>query len=640
VNGWPTAAAILEGAGADNGLFMQKAASAKAAIEAADSAVAVNLTTLYTNVAATDATADSEITFTLNNVDITVIYPNGMLAADVAQEAVDAINEESDRTGVIAEVGDGANGGPANAIVFRNATAGDESAIEVMNYNVVAGVDHLGFGNFNQTADANHNTGQISVSSDFTFDLSSPTTPPDDSILTSLGLAGGLIGYSDAAADGILYGSKGLGNGTVTTDATAQYLIAAGDLVINGVDIFSAKTAITANDADNVLVDAINAKSPLTGVTASRTGTGALLLAAIDGRNLHIQTSANGERITRLNGGVPVEPQSKVYFGAIRLESDRNFLVEDTATDALGAPVERGLSSIGMTGGEAATGEKGDIAADGLLSVTTIRNDEESVRYTGDRDRDLAIKVGRASTVKVSKNGEDAIMNTGVFASLRKLIQSLEEEHYSTVTGRAQATDTAAGLTSGKTGLAREAELTSGSFSVTVTDHAHNPPQVLAISIGVNTANDTLESVATRIDGVPGIDAAWDDDGYLRINASDPDRYSIALEDNTSNFLEIVGITPDSMQSDAFTSSIAELGEVMDALTTQVSDFGARANRMEMQQTVFNSLELGNTENLSEVEDTDIMKALMEIKAKELAYQAALSAAAKTMQLSLVDYLR
>jgi flagellar hook-associated protein 3 FlgL len=43
--------------------------------------------------------------------------------------------------------------------------------------------------------------------------------------------------------------------------------------------------------------------------------------------------------------------------------------------------------------------------------------------------------------------------------------------------------------------------------------------------------------------------------------------------------------------------------------------------------------------NLSEVQDTDMIKAVMDLKAKQTAYQAALSAAAKIMKLSLVDYL-
>ena len=48
---------------------------------------------------------------------------------------------------------------------------------------------------------------------------------------------------------------------------------------------------------------------------------------------------------------------------------------------------------------------------------------------------------------------------------------------------------------------------------------------------------------------------------------------------------------------------------------------------------------IATKENLSFTQDTDMIKAVMDLKAKEVAYQAALSAAAKTMQLSLVDFL-
>ena len=70
-----------------------------------------------------------------------------------------------------------------------------------------------------------------------------------------------------------------------------------------------------------------------------------------------------------------------------------------------------------------------------------------------------------------------------------------------------------------------------------------------------------------------------------------------------------------------------------------ISDFGARANRIDVQSQIYTNLEIATSANLSEKQDTDMIEALMDLKAKEVAYQAALSAAAKTMQLSLVDFL-
>ena len=60
---------------------------------------------------------------------------------------------------------------------------------------------------------------------------------------------------------------------------------------------------------------------------------------------------------------------------------------------------------------------------------------------------------------------------------------------------------------------------------------------------------------------------------------------------------------------------------------------------MTIQTEIYANLELANQTTLSEKQDTDLTKAILDLKSKEVAYQAALSAASKTMQLSLVDYL-
>ena len=100
------------------------------------------------------------------------------------------------------------------------------------------------------------------------------------------------------------------------------------------------------------------------------------------------------------------------------------------------------------------------------------------------------------------------------------------------------------------------------------------------------------------------------------------------------------GITSDAMQVQAINQATADSDTVMDNLSSQISDFGARANRIIVQQQIYANLELATRENLSEKEDADMAKALLELKSKETAYQAALAAAAKTMQLSLVDFLK
>ncbi|EKD34331.1 MAG: hypothetical protein ACD_75C02384G0001, partial [uncultured bacterium] len=363
---------------------------------------------------------------------------------------------------------------------------------------------------------------------------------------------------------------------------------------------------------------------------------GRLLLTALDGRNLHIQTSALGEQVTHLNGGA-AEPHSTVYFGTIRLFSAQQFSL---GSDQTTSGTETGFAAMGLAGGVTVTGQEGDTAGDGEILVNTIYQQNDSIRYAGDRDNDFAIKVGQQSTIEVSKNGMDALFDTGVFATLKDFEKFLKGEEFKAATSFVQATDTSATIASGETGLPLAEDVISGSFTVTVTQNDTVPEATFSTAeIGIDPANDTLEDIAQRLNAIPGLKASWDASGYLHLESRDPERYTFSLSDDTSSFLTAAGLATENVQVSSLGDSIEDLETLLDTLTNQVSDFGARANRIGVQTQIYSNLQLSTTENLSEQEDTDIMQALMEMKSKEVAYQAALSAAAKTMQLSLVDFL-
>ena len=465
----------------------------------------------------------------------------------------------------------------------------------------------------------------------------------------AIGATTGLDTLSTAHADASAAAKKAAINAKqdetgVTADFTAAGVTAAGavtagtmdsgDLVINGQDIFAGATAITLGDNDNVLVNAINAKTGATGVIASREN-GILTLTAIDGRNIQVTTTGNGEAISKLNNGAA----NKVYFGTVQLKSDLPITLQSSIN--AGPPItEPGLVALGLDGGSAATNETNDVAGDGRLMVTTIQQRQGSVRYAGDRDNNIAVKVGATSSLEVTKNGMDAIMDTGVFSALKGLENALRGEKYTTVTGTKEATSTTATLDSGSTGLAQDGlAFANGTLSFAVTDQSYYPPRTKTINLEVDITQDTPATIAARISEIPGMTASWSTDGHLTVESSDPERYTFNYTD-ASNFMAMNGITQDALQFQAIQKSIGELGTLLDNLSNQVSDFGARANRIEVQSSLYLNLELAAKENLSGKEDTDMLKAIMELNGKKTAYEAALSAAAQTMQLSLVNFLR
>jgi flagellin len=145
---------------------------------------------------------------------------------------------------------------------------------------------------------------------------------------------------------------------TVTGFATA---LTAGAVVINGVDIGAVAAATTAGGRGGQIAAAINAKTSQTGVTATfNSTTGAVALAAADGRNIDVTTNATSLAVnTGLGSGGAV---TTVTRSGVNLSSSASAgisisggaaqllnagLVE--ATTAATATAGAGVSSLNLT---------------------------------------------------------------------------------------------------------------------------------------------------------------------------------------------------------------------------------------------------------------------------------------------------
>jgi flagellar hook-associated protein 3 FlgL len=87
-------------------------------------------------------------------------------------------------------------------------------------------------------------------------------------------------------------------------------------------------------------------------------------------------------------------------------------------------------------------------------------------------------------------------------------------------------------------------------------------------------------------------------------------------------------------------TAIGELGTFFDHMNTQISDVGSKALRMQVKENIFQDIEISKRDRLSQIEDADLAAAITELKAKELAYQAALTSSSRIMELSLANYMR
>ncbi len=82
-----------------------------------------------------------------------------------------------------------------------------------------------------------------------------------------------------------------------------------------------------------------------------------------------------------------------------------------------------------------------------------------------------------------------------------------------------------------------------------------------------------------------------------------------------------------------------ELDDSMDSVRSLISNTGSKTLRLDTKEKILEDLNLSYQDRKSSIEDADMAEAIIQVKGKELAYQAALSSSSKLMSMSLVDYL-
>ena len=149
------------------------------------------------------------------------------------------------------------------------------------------------------------------------------STSADDTLSSTLASASAIAKAAAINAQSGLTGvTAEVVAATVTgTAAVSAGDLAAGDLVINGVDI-GVVSNVASLDIGGVLTAAINSKTSASGVTATLDDTtGVISLSTADGRNIHI--SAQNAADTFFNSGVTLS--------SLKLTSNEDFVVGGTA---------------------------------------------------------------------------------------------------------------------------------------------------------------------------------------------------------------------------------------------------------------------------------------------------------------------
>jgi flagellar hook-associated protein 3 FlgL len=156
---------------------------------------------------------------------------------------------------------------------------------------------------------------------------------------------------------------------------------------------------------------------------------------------------------------------------------------------------------------------------------------------------------------------------------------------------------------------------------------------------GVTAGRDAYDAAGTYV-GTPGVVNRTIADGTtVRVDVDGSAAFGPA---GGSVFDHLAALSTALRSGDQATisASISALDADRDRITTTQTEVGSRQNRVEaaIQAAGDNELELRTS--LSDVENADLPKTVVDLQMQQVAYQAALGATARVMQPSLLDFLR
>jgi flagellar hook-associated protein 3 FlgL len=156
---------------------------------------------------------------------------------------------------------------------------------------------------------------------------------------------------------------------------------------------------------------------------------------------------------------------------------------------------------------------------------------------------------------------------------------------------------------------------------------------------GVTPGNKAYDSTGTFVGlAGPPVTRRVSDTETIRIDLTGPEAFGAAPDD----LFAIVDRIATNMLTDpaALETDLADLDVVMQGMTAAVADVGSRAARIEGMERINSDRALTLESQLDETELIDLPYTIMKLKMQEVGYEAALSATAKSLQPTLLDFLR
>jgi flagellar hook-associated protein 3 FlgL len=159
---------------------------------------------------------------------------------------------------------------------------------------------------------------------------------------------------------------------------------------------------------------------------------------------------------------------------------------------------------------------------------------------------------------------------------------------------------------------------------------------------GATQGSAAYDSAGTYVGAPPvgeGITRRVSNADRIRVDVTGPEAFGTPGPDDLFGLVGKIAADVEGAP-DALAGDLEELDAALDRLLGSIGSVGARSARMEAVGQVNSDLQLTLTSQLVDVEDIDLAKTIMELSQQQVGYQAALSATAKVIQPTLVDFLR
>jgi len=271
-----------------------------------------------------------------------------------------------------------------------------------------------------------------------------------------------------------------------------------------------------------------------------------------------------------------------------------------------------GTNGPGGTGTSAAT----------VLGFSNTADDTGKATYTSDSAAKIEIRAGVNDAIDFKEQPKGGTLGD-------ELTATISPGYYSATELAAEIQDSMESVSASLNDIAYDVSYDSTTNKITIKE---NGTELDGLQLLWNTGTNGPGGTGTSAATVLGFS---DEDDTATFTTTSDNEAKWGIFDtliDLKGFLEANDVA-------GISKSITRLSDHFDHFSTKISDIGSKIIRMEIKTNIFQDLNIANTDRLSNIEDADITEAIMDLKEKELAYQAALASSARVMQLSLIDYL-